>query len=59
MKNKTLYDILYDEQTWRDEKKLKELQKQIEYSPHHALCKVDALKLMVRREVFYSILVLL
>ncbi|XP_063889884.1 DBH-like monooxygenase protein 1 [Scylla paramamosain] len=38
LKSKTLYDILFDEETWKDEK-IKELQKQIEFSPHHAFCR--------------------
>ncbi|XP_045124485.1 DBH-like monooxygenase protein 1 [Portunus trituberculatus] len=40
LKSKTLYDILFDEETWNDERKLKKLQKRIEFSPHQGYCRL-------------------
>lgn len=53
LKGKTMHDILFDEETWKDERKIKELQKQVEFGPHHAFCETGTGNKIVRSDVFY------
>ncbi|XP_050737020.1 DBH-like monooxygenase protein 1 [Eriocheir sinensis] len=44
LNNKTLYDIFLDKKTWRDEGRMRALQKQIEYGTHRIECRTNSLR---------------